>query len=117
MARGGDSPETHWKRSREVASSPLEAGAEERRSGNSPRGFTRVGEDRTGATTELGFLGVDGNSGTLDAAVFFTRFGVKKNGEHAGLYIGAIGGLNRLALEIDFQFSEVIRWGIKVFVS
>ena len=62
MARGGGSPEAHWKRGLEAVSSPLEAGVEERRSGNSPRGSTRVGEDRTGASTELGFLGVDGNA-------------------------------------------------------
>ena len=40
---------------------------------------------------------------------------VKKNGGRAGVYIGVIGGLNRLCLEIDFQFPDVIRWEIKVF--
>jgi len=40
---------------------------------------------------------------------------VGEHGGATGLYIGAIEGLNRLALEINFQVSEVIRWGIKVF--
>ena len=60
-------------------------------------------------------LGGRRQRGKLDAAVFFTRFGVEWHGGCAGLYIGVIGGLNRLCLEIDFQFSDVIRWGIKVF--
>ena len=88
-------------------------------------GGLEVGERTSGVYARRGgpdrrldgarLLGGRRQRGKLDAAVFFTCFGVERHGGPAGLYIGVIGGLNRLCLEIDFQFSDVIRWGIKVF--